>query len=79
MAGFTFMAEQDGIDDDREFVRLAIVQSLPQGVSIGARATTTVNIGDVDDPKVKVSFERRFVHGRGGIDNDCRDHVERRS
>ena len=65
-AGFTFMAEQDGIDDDGEYVRLAIVQSLPQGVSIGDRATTTVNIGDVDDPEVKVSFERgSYTVGEG--------------
>ena len=43
---FTFMAEQDDVDDDVESVRLGFGAPLPAGVSAGWVATETVTITD---------------------------------
>ena len=54
-ATFTFSAESDSADDDGESVRLTF-GTLPNAVSAGNPAATTVSITDDDDPAVTVSF-----------------------
>ena len=53
----TFSATDDTEDDDGESVLLGFGTTLPSGVSAGTPATTTVSIGDDDDPQVTVSFD----------------------
>ena len=53
---FTFTAETDTVDDDGESVKLSFGASLPDGVSAGTPATSTVTITDDDVPSVTVSF-----------------------
>ena len=55
---FVFTAAHDDEDDDGERVRLSFGTSLPEGVSAGTQATTTVSITDDDDPRVTVQFEQ---------------------
>ena len=52
---FTFSATQDDVDDDDENVKLTF-GTLPDRVSEGTQAETTVSIGDDDDPRVDVEF-----------------------
>ena len=52
---FTFSATQDDVDDDDENVKLTF-GTLPDRVSEGTEAETTVSIGDDDDPRVDVEF-----------------------
>ena len=54
---FTFTATDDAEDDDGESVKLTFVD-LPDGVSVGTPAETTVSITDDDVPSVEVSFEQ---------------------
>ena len=56
---FTFTAAHDTVDDDGESVLLSFGAMLPDGVSAGTPATSTVNITD-DDPQVTVSFGAAF-------------------
>ena len=53
---FTFTAETDTVDDDGESVKLSFGATLPDGVSAGTTATSTVTITDDDVPSVTVSF-----------------------
>ena len=53
---FTFTAETDTVDDDGESVKLSFGATLPDGVSAGTPATSTVTITDDDKPQVTVSF-----------------------
>ena len=53
---FTFTAAHDDIDDDGESVKLSFGATLPDGVSAGTTATSTVTITDDDVPSVTVSF-----------------------
>ena len=52
---FMFRATQDQLDDDGEKVLLAFGTPLPQGVSAGTTAATTVTITDDDTAGVSVS------------------------
>ena len=52
---FTFSAAHDTLDDDGESVRLSF-GGLPNAVTAGTHAATTVSIADDDDPAVRVSF-----------------------
>ena len=52
---FTFTAAADEVDDDNESVALAF-GTLPDGVSAGTTAASTVTITDDDVPDVTVSF-----------------------
>ena len=52
---FTFSAAHDTLDDDGESVRLSF-GGLPNAVTAGTYAATTVSIADDDDPAVRVSF-----------------------
>ena len=52
---FTFSATADEVDDDDESVALAF-GTLPEGVSAGTTAASTVSITDDDVPDVSVSF-----------------------
>ena len=52
---FTFGAEEDEVDDDGESVKLTF-GTLPDGVTAGDTAESTVSITDDDDPGVKASF-----------------------
>ena len=52
---FMFRATQDQLDDDGESVLLAFGTPLPQGVSAGTTAATTVTITDDDTAGVSVS------------------------
>ena len=53
---FTFTAAADDVDDDGDSVLLEF-GTLPDDVSVGATATSTVSITDDDDPRVDVFFE----------------------
>ena len=53
---FVFTAAHDTADDDGEGVKLSFGAPLPDGVSAGTPATSTVTITDDDDPQVTVSF-----------------------
>ena len=53
---FTFTAAADDADDDGDSVVLGFETPLPDGVSAGATATSTVSITDDDVPSVQVSF-----------------------
>ena len=53
---FTFTAAHDTVDDDVESVKLSFVATLPDGVTAGTPATSTVTITDDDDPAVTVMF-----------------------
>ena len=64
---FTFTAAQDDVDDDDESVKLTF-GTLPDRVSEGTQAETTVSIGDDDDPYVDVQFgEPTYSADEGGI------------
>ena len=52
----SFSATQDTDDDDGESVKLGFGSSLPDGMSAGSTAETTVSIIDDDVPSVTVSF-----------------------
>ena len=52
---FTFSAAHDTLDDDGESVRVSF-GNLPNAVTAGTHAATTVAIADDDDPVVTVSF-----------------------
>ena len=54
-ATFEFTATGDSLNDDDESVLLGF-EALPERVSEGTNATTTVGIIDDDDPEVQVSF-----------------------
>ena len=54
---FTFTAAADDVDDDGDSVLLGFGTPLPDGVSAGATATSTVSITDDDVPAVQVFFE----------------------
>ena len=54
----TFEAAQDDEDDDGESVLLAFGTPLPEGVTAGTTAMTTVSITDDDVPQVTVSFNQ---------------------
>ena len=54
---FTFAAAADDVDDDGDSVLLEFGTPLPDGVSEGATATSTVSITDDDVPPVQVFFE----------------------
>ena len=54
---FTFTAAADDVDDDGDSVLLKFGTPLPDGVSEGETATSTVSITDDDDPRVQVFFE----------------------
>ena len=54
---FTFTAAADDVDDDGDSVLLGFGTPLPDGVSAGATATSTVSITDDDVPRVQVFFE----------------------
>ena len=54
---FTFTAAADDVDDDGDSVLLGFGTPLPDGVSAGATATSTVSITDDDVPPVQVFFE----------------------
>ena len=53
----TFAAIDDSFNDDDETVTLGFTSSLPEGVTAGTTANTTVSIDDNDFPEVTVSFE----------------------
>ena len=53
---FTFTAAHDTVDDDGESVKLSFGATLPDGVTAGTPATSTVTITDDDVPSVTVSF-----------------------
>ena len=53
---FVFTAETDTVDDDGESVKLSFGNTLPDGVTAGTPATSTVSITDDDDPQVTVAF-----------------------
>ena len=53
---FTFTAAHDTVDDDGESVKLSFGTTLPDGVTAGTPATSTVTITDDDDPQVTVTF-----------------------
>ncbi len=53
---FTFTAAADNADDDGESVLLGFGTPLPDGVSAGATAASTVSITDDDVPAVEVSY-----------------------
>ena len=53
---FTFTAAHDTVDDDGESVKLSFGATLPDGVTAGPPATSTVTITDDDKPQVTVSF-----------------------
>ena len=54
---FTFTAAADDVDDDGDSVLLGFGTPLPDGVSAGETATSTVSITDDDVPRVQVFFE----------------------
>ena len=63
----TFRALDDTLDDDGESVKLSFGSSLPPSVAVGSTPTTTVAIGDDDDPEVRVSFaQSRYSVAEGG-------------
>ena len=53
---FTFTAAHDTDDDDGESVKLSFGATLPDGVTAGTPATSTVSITDDDAPQVTVAF-----------------------
>ena len=53
-----FMAVDDSADDDDESVKLGFGSSLPAKVTVGTRSSTTLNIGDNNDPTVTVMFSQ---------------------
>ena len=63
-----FMAEDDTLDDDGESVKLSFGSPLPPSVAVGATPTTTVAIGDDDDPEVRVSFGQSSYSVEEGSD-----------
>ena len=65
-ASFTFVAAQDTDDDDGESVLLGF-GALPNAVTAGMAAETTLSIGDDDDPVVTASFEHAtYTANEGG-------------
>ena len=62
-----FMAEDDTLDDDGERVTLGFDLRNVDRVFAGSTPTTTVAIGDDDDPEVRVSFaQSRYSVAEGG-------------
>ena len=62
---FTVTATDDQTDDDDESVLLGL-GTLPLGVTTGSQGTTTVSLGDNDDPAVTVSFVSSQLSTREG-------------
>ena len=62
---FTVTATDDSTNDDGGSVRLAF-GTLPDGVSRGSLATTTVNLEDDDGntPRMRVDFDAHYLHIR---------------
>ena len=73
---FTFTAETDTVDDDGESVKLSFGASLPDGVSAGTPATSTVTITDDDVPSVTVSFGSDAYTVAESDDSDTPDVTE---
>ena len=73
---FTFTAETDTVDDDGESVKLSFGASLPDGVSAGTPATSTVTITDDDVPSVTVSFGSAAYTVAESDDSDTTDVTE---
>ena len=64
---FTVTALDDSIDDDDEGVTLSFGAPLPEGVTLGSEATTTVSLIDADDPAVRVTFaQASYTASEGG-------------
>ena len=75
---FVFTAETDTVDDDGESVLLSFGAKLPDGVSAGTPATSTVTITDDDDdvPSVTVSFGSASYTVAESDDSDTPDVTE---
>ena len=74
---FVFTAETDTVDDDGESVLLSFGATLPDGVSAGTPATSTVTITDDDDvPSVTVSFGSASYTVAESDDSDTPDVTE---
>ncbi len=71
----TFSATQDTVDDDGESVQLGF-GTLPDGVTAGTNATTTVNITDDDAPAITVSFGAATYTVAESDDTDTADTAE---
>ena len=54
----TFQATPDDVDDDGESVKLGFGSPLPERITAGSPAETTVSITDDDVPNITVSFEQ---------------------
>ena len=65
---FTFEATDDALDDDGESVKLGF-GALPDGVTAGDTAESTVSITDDDNPQVTVSFGSATYSATEGGDN----------
>ena len=72
----TFSATQDSVDDDNESVLLGFGATLPDGVSAGTPATSTVTITDDDVPSVTVSFGSAAYTVAESDDSDTTDVTE---
>ena len=73
---FTFTAETDTVDDDGESVKLSFGATLPDGVTAGTPATSTVTITDDDVPSVTVSFGSDDYTVAESDDSDTPDVTE---
>ena len=73
---FDVSAAHDTIDDDGESVRLSFGATLPDGVSAGTPATSTVTITDDDVPSVTVSFGSAAYTVAESDDPDTTDVTE---
>ena len=73
---FTFTAAHDTVDDDGESVKLSFGATLPDGVSAGTPATSTVTITDDDVPSVTVSFGSAAYTVAESDDSDTPDVTE---
>ena len=60
----TFAATDDSFNDDDETVTLGFTSSLPEGVTAGTTANTTVSIDDNDFPEGHGQLRTPLVHGR---------------
>ena len=73
---FVFTAETDTVDDDGESVKLSFGATLPDGVTAGTPATSTVTITDDDVPSVTVSFGSAAYTVAESDDSDTPDVTE---